>query len=129
MPRPPGFDPHDLHSWTRLARRSDFRPLRMARAAGFSLVHLRRLCLEYWGEPLVSRLQGPRVVAAQQLLREGLKVKQVAGLLGYRQTTHFSRQFRRLMAVTPKRYQLDYRRRAAGAFPVRSRANYFSRNR
>jgi AraC-like DNA-binding protein len=97
----------------------------MAREARISVVHLRRLCAEYWGEPLVSWLIGQRVLAAQQLLREGLKVKQVSELLGYRQTTHFSRQFQRLMVVTPKRFQLDYLRQisngpAPGVQPVRA---------
>ena len=83
----------------------------MARHAGISVVHLRRLCVERWAEPLVTWLQGQRVVAAAQLLREGGKVREIAPLVGYRQVTHFSRHFRRTFGVGPKRYQADFRRR------------------
>lgn len=74
------------------------------------MVHLRRLCVARWGEPLVTWLLDRRMVAAQQLLREGQKVHEVAGRLGYRHPTHFSRHFQRCVGVTPKRYQADFRR-------------------
>lgn len=83
----------------------------MARQAGLSVVHLRRLCVERWDEPLVTWLQGRRLVAAEQLLREGRKVREIAPLVGYRQVTHFSRHFRRSFGVSPKQYQAGFRRR------------------
>lgn len=105
------FDPKSNQAWTLLAWRCGYSPGAMARAAGISLVQLRRLCLSHWGESLGSWLVGRRVVAAQQLLREDRPVKAVATTVGYRQVTHFSRHFVRSVGLSPKRYQTEFRRR------------------
>lgn len=92
----------------------------MARHAGISLVHLRRLCMARWGEPLMSWLHDRRMVAAGYLLREDFKVREIAQRVGYRQVTHFSRHFRRTFGVGPRQYQRDFRNQEAVA--LRSRA-------
>jgi transcriptional regulator GlxA family with amidase domain len=46
-----------------------------------------------------------RILAAQQLLRTGDPVKKVALELGFKQSSHFCRQFKLVTGVTPSQFK------------------------
>ncbi len=50
-------------------------------------------------------IAGVRVDAAKPLLHEGTKVEAVALLVGYRNRSHFTRQFKRLVGMTPSQFR------------------------
>ena len=71
---------------------------------GLSPFHLVRTFKKSVGlSPLAYRNQR-RVAAARRLLAEGQPIVQVALDLGYADQSHFTRQFQRLVGVSPQRY-------------------------
>jgi YesN/AraC family two-component response regulator len=49
-----------------------------------------------------------RILKAQELLRQGMRVQPVGERTGFRNTAHFIRTFRTLTGVSPKRYAKKY---------------------
>lgn len=94
----------DLSSWVKLARESGFKATRMAELCGMSTRHLRRCCLIRFGRSTQDWLDEQRIVAARWLLREQRSVKSVSYSLGFKQVSHFSRQFKEYHGVTPTHF-------------------------
>lgn len=84
----------------------------MAETAGISLVHLRRLCREIFGETLAEWLRRERMVAARQLLAETESVKTTLHQLGYEHRSQLIRAFRCAYGVTPSVWLRRFRARA-----------------
>jgi AraC-like DNA-binding protein len=49
-----------------------------------------------------------RILKAQELLRQGMRVQPVGERTGFRNTAHFIRTFRTLTGLSPKRYAKKY---------------------
>lgn len=92
-----------------LARKSGFSAARMAEAAGVSVAHLRRLCREQFGQSFGVWLKNERMAAARHLLAETGSVKVTVDILGYRQRTQFSREFRQAHGITPTAWAARFR--------------------
>lgn len=73
----------------------------MARAAGLSVVQLRRRCRSRFGESLAEWIRRERMVAARQLLAETKSVKLALARLGYEHLSQMSRDFSRAYGTTP----------------------------
>jgi AraC family transcriptional regulator of arabinose operon len=107
-------DPTRAASWTLLARNAKFRPALMAEAAGISVVHLRRLCRDLFGETLAQWLRHERMVAARHLLAETESVKTTLDQLGYEHRSQLARDFRAAYGVTPTEWLRRFRTRTNG---------------
>ncbi len=76
----------------------------MAELCQVSPRHLRRCCLTRFGRSTQDWLDEQRIVAARWLLREQRSVKSVSYSLGFKQVSHFSRQFKEYHGVTPTHF-------------------------
>lgn len=78
----------------------------LAQLVDLSPYHLHRLFRQEVGLPLHQYQISARVAQAKRLLLQGLPLKRVAEDAGFADQSHFTRQFKRLMQVTPGRYQI-----------------------
>jgi AraC-like DNA-binding protein len=92
---------HTIRDWLTLARKGGFRATYLARDCGVSLRQLERFFLtkakmtpEHWLNSLRQR-------EAIALIIQGRSIKEVAFDLGYKQTSHFSREFKRAHGIAP----------------------------
>lgn len=90
--------------WARLARECLYDEQLVARRCTVSVRQLQRYFLEDLGRSPKSWLNEQRMIAARKLLFEGQPVKMVASQLGYKQASHFCRQFKRSYRMTPSQY-------------------------
>lgn len=93
--------PERRRGWLRLARQAGFRPGRLAELYGVTVRQLERYFQEDFGRSPHEWLQEQRMVAARQLLMECNSVSSVAKQLGFKQISHFSREFKRYYELTP----------------------------
>lgn len=83
---------------------------------GISTAQLGRLCREELGESALGLINARLMREAQrQLAYSGLDVKQIARDLGFRDTSYFSRFFRKQAGVKPSEFRAACRRAADGA--------------
>jgi AraC-like DNA-binding protein len=76
----------------------------LAGVAGLSPFHLARVFRAEVGLPPHAYLESVRVREAQQLIRGGESLADVAHRVGFADQSHFTHRFRRLVGVTPGRY-------------------------
>ncbi|MFT5492571.1 MAG: AraC-like DNA-binding protein [Limisphaerales bacterium] len=110
--------PERRRGWLRLARQADFRPGTLAELYGVTLRQMERYFQDDFGCSPGEWLQEQRMVAARQLLMESNSVSSVAKKLGFKQVSHFSREFKRYYNVTPSLFNpsVSYsKRRRKGA--------------
>lgn len=98
------FDASCPKAWLQLARRADYQASVMVERTGVKAPQLRRLCRQFWGASLESWLRDHRLQAARLLVAEGKPVGRVAGKLGFRSATHFSRVFRLTYGQSPRSF-------------------------
>lgn len=78
----------------------------LCRAAGLTLGHLNRLCVRSQGFSVAGYWEKRRVQRACQALEiPGMRIKEVASLLGFVQLSHFSAWFKRFVGVSPRAYR------------------------
>lgn len=78
---------------------------RVAESAQCSETTAQRLFTQHTGEPIQSWIRGIRLREAAALLRTtGLRVSEVAALVGYSDPLYFSRAFRRAYGEAPSRF-------------------------
>jgi AraC-like DNA-binding protein len=88
-------------NWDKLAKEAHFRPSNLARACGVSLRTLQRHFSDKYSLTISSWLTSVRLREAYQRIKSGERVKEVAFDLGYKQLSHFSREFKRFHGVPP----------------------------
>ncbi|MEW6306452.1 MAG: helix-turn-helix transcriptional regulator [Verrucomicrobiota bacterium] len=101
---------HRLHRWTMLARESGYRAAELARLCRVTVRQLERIYQKELGCSPQEWLNHQRMVAAQMLLLESRTVKMVALRLGFKQESHFCREFKRYHEMTPSEF-IDLHRR------------------
>ncbi|MEO1387657.1 MAG: response regulator [Cyanobacteria bacterium J06634_6] len=78
----------------------------VAKAAGYSPAYLTNLSQSYTGRTVKSWIIERRMAQARQLLKETAQsIKKVAETSGYADAGYFTRQFRQLHGMTPKRWR------------------------
>ena len=83
---------------------------RMAREINFSESRFYSIYKEVFGITPLADLIKARVNAAENMLLFGTKgVTEIAGELGYQNTTHFIRQFKKSTGLSPALYRKRYR--------------------
>lgn len=91
-----------LHNWQHLAATARFKPLALAELCGLSLRTVQRHFKKQYRVTLGDWLRSYRLQLAYDRLRAGESVKCVAIDLGYKQLSHFSRDFKKLYGCAPK---------------------------
>jgi AraC-like DNA-binding protein len=96
--------------WRRLARAAGFKVTKLAELAGVSLRTLQRYFRAQYGITVSEWLTSIRLSEAGDRIRAGDRVKEVALDLGYKQLSHFSREFKRAYGKPPSRLIPETRR-------------------
>ena len=92
------------YSAEQLAIAANYEVEELARLHGISTRHLRREFKREFQSSPQKWLDCQRIKAAQQLLQIGLPVNRVARELGFKQVSHFCRQFKAHTNLTPTEY-------------------------
>lgn len=80
----------------------------VAKAAGYSPAYLTNLSQSYTGRTVKSWIIERRMVQARRLLKETAQsIKKIAETSGYPDAGYFTRQFRQLHGMTPKKWRGD----------------------
>lgn len=76
----------------------------LSKLAGLSPYYLARSFQRQFGLPPHAYQIQARLRMAKQLLRQGMKISQVAQETGFHDQSHFHRHFKRTLGVTPKQF-------------------------
>lgn len=90
--------------WESRAAQARYSPARLAKLSGVSPRQLQRIFLNKFSQSPKEWLDEQRIKAAQHMLRRGESIKSVAIELGYKQTSHFCRQFRQYKKLKPSQF-------------------------
>ena len=90
--------------WENLAGVAHYDVGELAKLGNLSLRQLQRDFRQNFGRTPQDWLNEQRIKAAQQLLLSGQPVKVVALELGFKQTSHFCRQFKSFNNLTPSQF-------------------------
>jgi AraC-like DNA-binding protein len=88
-------------SWERLAGKVQYKPALLARECGVSLRTLQRHFKKTYRTTASEWMRKLRMREAYARLQEGFRVKEVAIDLGYKQMSHFSRDFKAAFGISP----------------------------
>lgn len=91
--------------WTQLAARARYNSRNLATLREITPRQLQRIFQNQIGRTPQDWLNEQRIFAAQQLLQAGTPVKRVAIELGFKQPSHFCRQFKSLSGITPGKFK------------------------
>jgi AraC-like DNA-binding protein len=91
--------------WERLAIMARFDCKELAKLNKLSVRQLQRVFHNTFGRTPQDWLNERRILTAQQLLRNGSSIKGVAIDLGFKQSSHFCRQFKIVCGITPSQFK------------------------
>jgi len=94
--------------WAKLARDCQFDEKEMARRTMVSVRQLQRHFKEQMGRTPKAWLNEQRMIVARKLLQEGCSVKATASQTGFKQASHFCREFKHCYEMTPRQYVTLY---------------------
>jgi len=110
-------------SWETLAAEAQYRPGALAKLSAVSIRTLQRQFLRHTGFTLGEWLRQRRLQLAYDRIKDGEQVKSVAYGLGFKQLSHFSREFKRQYEVPPSQLSHHTASRWASFTPALSNAN------
>lgn len=87
--------------WRQLAIEAHYDSKNLANLRRITPRQLQRIFRVEFGQTPQDWLNEQRILAAQELLRTGSPVKNVALDLGFKQTSHFCKQFKTLCGIRP----------------------------
>ena len=90
-----------ITNWTELAEAARYNAKRLAVECGVSLRQLERFLPRITGQTPQRWLNEVRQRKAIELILSGQSIKEVSYHLGYKQSSHFSRDFKRFHGVAP----------------------------
>jgi len=97
-------NPLSIHHWVKLAKEAHFNSRELARLCNLSPRHLQRELNKRFGRTPQDWLNEQRIIASHYLLTSGQPVKNVAFELGFKQPSHFCRQFKSVFSITPSQF-------------------------
>jgi len=100
-------DMHNLHWWQKIAGASGYNAGLLSREMGVSRRQLQRYTQKLFGLSPQDWLNEQRLLIAADLLKRHRCVKTVAFHLGFKQVSHFSREFKYHYGVCPASF-LDW---------------------
>jgi AraC-like DNA-binding protein len=90
--------------WENEASKARYRAILLARGLKTTPRHLQRYLKKTWGKSPKEFLWEFRMRSACRLIKDGIAIKEVAGIVGFKNSTHFSRAFKREFGVNPTEY-------------------------
>jgi AraC-like DNA-binding protein len=94
-------DIHNLKHWLELAHKSAYKAQLLSKELNISTRHLRRCTMQLFGCSPQHWLNEQRLILAERLLKETRLVKIVSSDLGFKQVSHFSREFKLRYGLSP----------------------------
>ncbi|MGZ8920135.1 MAG: helix-turn-helix domain-containing protein [Limisphaerales bacterium] len=88
--------------WEKLAREAHFRPNALAELCGVSMRTLQRYFRAQYNQTVSDWLRELRLNEALTSLKDCDSIKEVAFELGYKQPSHFTRDFKKKFGVPPR---------------------------
>jgi AraC-like DNA-binding protein len=85
---------HHIQNWPERGRQANWCAATLAKNCGVSLRTLERFCLKEMGKSPKAWLSEQRQQQAAKLLHDGCSVKETAGNLDYKHSTHLSRDYK-----------------------------------
>jgi AraC-like DNA-binding protein len=85
----------------------------VARAAGWSPLHLQRRFTERYGRTVKQVVDELRIAAARRMLLRGVRHGEISRRLNFATPSHFTYRFRQLMGMSPSRWLRQQRSRKA----------------
>jgi transcriptional regulator GlxA family with amidase domain len=95
-----------IDSWEALAQRARFKPSVMAAYCGVSLRQLQRFFLATRGMSPGQWSRDVRIQQARHLISQGWSDKAVAAELGFTDSAHLCRDFKKIFSATPQAFAL-----------------------
>jgi AraC-like DNA-binding protein len=95
---------HSTKQWLALARESSFRADALSQRLSVCRRQLQRYTNRLFGLSPQHWLNEQRLVLAPECLEKEGCVKSVAYQLGFKQVSHFSREFRRFYGISPNKF-------------------------
>ena len=95
---------YDTEKWLELAELSFFRSSILAENIGISQRQLERYTKRHFGKSPQEWLNEQRMLKAKEIIPEADSVKEVAYTLGFKQVSHFCREFKGYYGVTCSEY-------------------------
>jgi len=92
---------HRIQNWPELAHEAKCCAATLAKNCGVSLRTLERHFLKEMGKCPKTWLSEQRQQQADKMLKDGLSVKETAANLGYKHSTHFSRDYKSYAEYCP----------------------------
>ena len=96
-------------SWEQLAKEAHFRPHALAEVCGVSMRTLQRYFRAQYNQTVSDWLREMRLNEALHSLKACDSVKEVAFELGYKQPSHFTRDFKKRFGVPPRQLMVHPR--------------------
>lgn len=97
---------HRIDDWEARAVASGYSTATLAAGCGVSKRQLERFFMEQRGERPSQWLARLRLAQATAVLQDSQSVKAAAQAMGFRQTSHFSRAFKRQHGISPEQVQV-----------------------
>jgi len=98
--------PDNFQQWLKIAEKSAYRASLLSKNLKVSPRQLRRYTQAYFGSSPQGWLNEQRLIRAGKLLKELRSVKSVAFQLGFKQVSHFSREFKFQYGIAPTTFLL-----------------------
>jgi len=92
-----------INDWPQRAHAANYCVETLAQNCGFSARQLERFFASSFGKPPHNRLHALRMRRAIELLRDGCSVKETAYLLGYKDATHLTHDFKKHFGIPPSK--------------------------
>jgi AraC-like DNA-binding protein len=96
-----------IRTFPNLAERARYNVAEAAKLLRCSERQLRRCCLKAFGRPAQHWLNQERLKAAAKLLSVESCIKTIALDLGFKQPSHFSRQFKLFYGISPSQFVIS----------------------
>ncbi|SRR5581483_3773144 len=96
--------PSDFEHWLRITSPAAYSPKLLCEALQVSPRQLHRYTLQFYGLTPQRWLDSQRIARSLPMLMESRSVKIVAGDLGFKQASHFSRIFKIFSGIPPKAF-------------------------
>jgi AraC family transcriptional regulator len=101
-----------IQVWEKKAANARYDANELARICNLSVRQLERQFQHSLSRTPQDWLNERRILMARQLLQSGELVKRIAFDLGFKQSSHFCRQFKRLNGVTPSEFRISVTERS-----------------